>query len=325
MLLIPPGGFPDEFRNCLQVVKTKLSKGSDVCLDIMLVGSTTIPPELRDLSVRSHGSVLTVTDIDEVGAIAQRLKNEQSFGAWVIVPQVSTIPQVDQAAVQPFGGDQGAEALDALRTQIIVRSKIIDAMIAEANSILVPLSKQDNPDKPLSEAVKTQVNNARVNLQSFSTLRQNLDGAEVDARAKTDDPKVSKEEKHTANQNVLKLIALTRDSLKSLEGSINLARNMINIVSKKAVSPDEKNADNLVELFNLAQGYFNPDEKIKGLDFEQLKNDTADEKEKEIIDSLKNENISKIERLRRFLRLHEKWLEANLSRQPRRRTHLQAN
>ena len=99
-ILVPPGPLPDDFRSYLQIMKTKLKDDYDVRLDIVLVGSATIPEELRDLSAKSHGSVLTVTDLDEVGAIAQRLKNEQSAGAWVIVPQVSAIPQVRQAAIQ---------------------------------------------------------------------------------------------------------------------------------------------------------------------------------------------------------------------------------
>ena len=144
-LLVPPGGFPDDFRSYLQVMKTKLREDYDVRLDIVLVGPAEIPPELRDLSVKSHGSVLTVTDLDEVGAIAQRLKNEQSSGAWVIVPQVSTIPQVDQAAVQQFAAQQAGPGAPAqgpqdpakfakeIRDEIVARKKIIDAMIGEVN------------------------------------------------------------------------------------------------------------------------------------------------------------------------------------------------
>jgi hypothetical protein len=92
-VLVPPGGLPPRVGEMLQILQTKLRDDFDVRLDVVMVGATTIPAELRNLSVVSHGSVLTVTDIDEIGAIAQRLKNEQCSGSWVTLPQQSTIPQ----------------------------------------------------------------------------------------------------------------------------------------------------------------------------------------------------------------------------------------
>ena len=44
---------------------------TDVRFDIGLVGTAVIPPFLRDLSHRTQGTVLTVTDIDEIGAVAR--------------------------------------------------------------------------------------------------------------------------------------------------------------------------------------------------------------------------------------------------------------
>ncbi len=300
-VLVPPGGFPEDLRSYLQVMKIKLGDDYDVRLDIVLVGSATILPELRDLCLRSHGSVLTVTDLDEVGAIAQRLKDEQSSGAWVIVPQVSTIPQVVQASVPSVAGNPGDSGTPDLGTQIKVRFEIVKKMIEEAKSFLGPPEPQGNQALSLPEAVKSQLENASLNLQNFESLLNNLRAAEAAAG----DSRKCREERIAGNYRVLRLIALTRDSLKSLEGSINLASNMTNI-------DDSKEADPLVKLSKLAKGYFNPEEKIAGLDFDQLKNDAAEEKEKQFIESLKNEKISKLERLRRFLRLHEKWLEANL-------------
>ena len=92
-VLVPPGGLPLQVGGMLQILQTKLRDDFDVRLDVVMVGATSIPDELRNLSVTSHGSVLTVTDIDEIGAIAQRLKNEQTSGSWVALPQQSTIPQ----------------------------------------------------------------------------------------------------------------------------------------------------------------------------------------------------------------------------------------
>jgi len=89
-VLVPPGNLPLGIEQSLDVLRAKL-QGVDVRLDLVLVGPATIPPTLRDLSVRSGGSILTITDIDEIGAIAQRLKNEETSGAWIVVPQQGTI------------------------------------------------------------------------------------------------------------------------------------------------------------------------------------------------------------------------------------------
>jgi hypothetical protein len=94
-VLVPPGGLPPELSGMLQVFQTKLRDDFDVRLDVATVGVGQVPDTLRHLSVVSHGSMLTVTDLDEVGAIAQRLKNEQTSGSWVTVPQPSTLPQRD--------------------------------------------------------------------------------------------------------------------------------------------------------------------------------------------------------------------------------------
>ncbi len=90
-VLVPPGSLPPGVEQSLDVLRAKL-QGVDVRLDLVLVGPATIPSMLRDLSVRSGGSILTITDIDEIGAIAQRLKNEQTSGSWIVVPQQGTIP-----------------------------------------------------------------------------------------------------------------------------------------------------------------------------------------------------------------------------------------
>ena len=51
-----------------------------------------------DLVQRSGGVVLTITDIHETGAIAQRLKNEQSAGAWITVPRQFDLPCGEEPA-----------------------------------------------------------------------------------------------------------------------------------------------------------------------------------------------------------------------------------
>ena len=92
-MLVPPGGLPPNVSQSLDVLRAKLPPGSDVRLDIVLVGPTDIPESLRDMAIRSRGSILTINDIDEIGAIAQRLKNEQTSGSWLVIPQQGTIPR----------------------------------------------------------------------------------------------------------------------------------------------------------------------------------------------------------------------------------------
>ena len=100
IFLVPPGGLPASFGDQLQVLHAKLKSGLDVRIDVVIVGPTPIPEELRHLSAISRGTVLNITDIDEIGAISQRLKNEQSSGSWVTVPQQAKFSTVE---VPPTG------------------------------------------------------------------------------------------------------------------------------------------------------------------------------------------------------------------------------
>ncbi|WP_422924365.1 hypothetical protein [Singulisphaera sp. PoT] len=90
-VLIPPGGLPIDLGAQVPKIRDQLPKDADVRLDLVLVGPAKLDTEVRDLALSTRGSVLTVTDIDEIGAIAQRLKNEQSSGNWVIIPQQATL------------------------------------------------------------------------------------------------------------------------------------------------------------------------------------------------------------------------------------------
>ncbi|HWE35760.1 MAG TPA: choice-of-anchor X domain-containing protein [Isosphaeraceae bacterium] len=87
ILLVPPGGLPEELDGPLKALREQVIGKVDVRLDIALVGRATIPAALRDLALRSGGLVVTITDVDEVGAIAQLLANRQAQGNWVIIPE----------------------------------------------------------------------------------------------------------------------------------------------------------------------------------------------------------------------------------------------
>ena len=96
VILVPPGGLPKSLTEDLRAIDAQLPADIDVRVDVILVGPTSIPDSLRNFVVKSRGSILTVTDIDEVGSIAQRLKNEQSTGSWVVIPQQGKIPAIPE-------------------------------------------------------------------------------------------------------------------------------------------------------------------------------------------------------------------------------------
>ena len=102
-ILVPPGGLLGAVGEQVPLIRDRIKRlgsGPDVRLDVILVGAESLATPIRDAVVDSQGSVLTVTDVDEIGAIAQRLKNEQTSGSWVIIPQQGNF-SIDQGS--PFG------------------------------------------------------------------------------------------------------------------------------------------------------------------------------------------------------------------------------
>ena len=108
VFLVPPGGLDADLKSLFEALRRQLIVKGDVRLDLVLVGAPDVPAELRDIAVGTGGSVVTLSDIDEVGAVAQRLKNDQTSGAWVVVPQQGVIRG------RFTGNDSGARAADAL-------------------------------------------------------------------------------------------------------------------------------------------------------------------------------------------------------------------
>ena len=91
VLVVPPGGLPLDLIARLEAIRSLVIGHSDLRLDIVQLGTAPIPRQLRDFAIRSDGAILTVTDQDEVGAVSQRLANDQSQGTWVNVPIQGTI------------------------------------------------------------------------------------------------------------------------------------------------------------------------------------------------------------------------------------------
>jgi hypothetical protein len=111
-VLVPPGGLPPDFGESLLPLRQQFIGKTDLRLDLALVGFAYIPPELRDLVTRTQGMILTVTDIDEVGAVAQRLTGEQTQGTWVSIPQQDYL-LINQAQANwvPQWENEGGERL----------------------------------------------------------------------------------------------------------------------------------------------------------------------------------------------------------------------
>lgn len=106
-ILVPPGGLPDELGQAFESFRERMLYGADVRLDLIFIGTATVPDRLRDLQVRTGGSAMIAFDVDDVGAIAQRLKKEGVSGSWVIPPQKGIIDFTNRT--QNFGvGDPDA-------------------------------------------------------------------------------------------------------------------------------------------------------------------------------------------------------------------------
>ncbi|MHC5538191.1 choice-of-anchor X domain-containing protein [Singulisphaera rosea] len=91
IVLVPPGGFPEDIGSSLEPFRDAVLNDSDVRVDLIVAASGTVPRRLRDLSVRSGGIVMSVADIDEIGVAAQRLRTEGVSGSWVIAPHKGTV------------------------------------------------------------------------------------------------------------------------------------------------------------------------------------------------------------------------------------------
>lgn len=210
-LLVPPGGLPDDLSQLLGVLKTKLKDNYDVRLDIVQVGSSPIDDVLRDLCVKSHGSVIALTDVDELGAIAQRLKNEESSGSWVIIPQQGVLPRAEPLVAE----DQAGDAAEKVAKQILSEYDAFKKSSEEAAKLL---SKAVKNRGFLSVPIQTQVDYALANTQSFANLIDQLQVLVASTKAY-----VATDEQHLKNLKTVKLIGEARQQLKRVEASLRRA------------------------------------------------------------------------------------------------------
>jgi hypothetical protein len=87
VILTPPGGLTQETGDSLEVFRQRVLNNAGVRVDLVTLGSYPVPLRLRDLVHKSGGTVQSAIDIDEAGAISQRLMNDQAAGSWVAIPE----------------------------------------------------------------------------------------------------------------------------------------------------------------------------------------------------------------------------------------------
>lgn len=121
IIISPPGGLPRELSDELESLRKRIQKNGDVRLDVIEMFSGSLPLRLRDQVHVSGGSVQFVSDIDELGATAQRLKNDISAGSWVSAPEFGVIDLGPRLAESQLIGNQAGESLGSFWWDIRTR------------------------------------------------------------------------------------------------------------------------------------------------------------------------------------------------------------
>src|SRR5208282_2623746 len=156
ILISPPGGLPTELSDELEGLRARIQRNGDVRLDVIEMFDGDIPLRLRDEVYQSGGTVQFTADIDELGAIAQRLKNDISAGSWVTYPELGTIDLNLASAINP--GRAG-------RTEVLAPNYWRDIVTRFAGE----------PDKPrdgLLSEFKMEINDEL--LGTFDFISENL-------------------------------------------------------------------------------------------------------------------------------------------------------
>lgn len=73
ILVIPPDGLSKNMNDTLEVVRKTILEGSDVRVDLVLVGYATVPLRFHDMVAQTGGSIQVLGDVDELGLVASAL------------------------------------------------------------------------------------------------------------------------------------------------------------------------------------------------------------------------------------------------------------
>lgn len=237
-VLIPPGGLPPGLGQSLEALRAKIDPSTDIRLDLVLVGPQKIDSRLRDLVTRSRGSVATVADIDEVAVIAQRLRDEQTSGAWVIMPQPGTIP----SGVKPVSASEFEERL----TWAHAHSADVAQQLHAADTRLQQAAARIAENR--TETSRQQIDRARQISRALLNTIQRLHQWPAGQNRPENPAEFLAFRQALARQNggLMALIGESRDSLAT-------ARQLVQLASRPEVQADEQTRD-LYDLAAYLQG-----------------------------------------------------------------------
>ena len=128
IVIVPPGGFPENLGNQLESLRKRMALNPDVRLDIVQIDTGIVPERLRDLRARSRGSSLLAFDIDSFGAIGQRLRGEGLAGSWVIIPEqghLDLTPSSQKSGDAAIGASLDPSQMPRLQPLGILRDRLL--------------------------------------------------------------------------------------------------------------------------------------------------------------------------------------------------------
>ncbi len=226
-VLIPPDGLPPGLGQSLEALRAKIDPSTDIRLDLVLVGPQKIDSRLRDLAIRSRGSVATVADIDEVAVIAQRLRDEQTSGAWVIMPHPGTIP----SGVKPVSAGEFTDRLQWAQTHadhVIQQLAAADVRLQQAAERIA---------QTRTETSRQQLDRARQISRSLLNAVQRLHGLSW-RNPPENAAEIASFRQELARQNG-SLMALIGEG----RASLAVARQLVQLASRPEVQADEQTRD----------------------------------------------------------------------------------
>jgi hypothetical protein len=220
-VLIPPGGLPREVDDLLKHFRDEdLVRKSDIRLDVVVVGAQEVPVLLLDLCERSGGVVLTVSDTHETGAVAQRLKNEQSAGSWIAFPRQFDLACGNPKLVPP--GKDSKDSKDFYFNQALNTLRISqDATDAKKK----PQGETDANGKSPREVIEGKASQISEQFDKIScSIKCKLPAVKTDVEKKTNPLEPDPEAAKTSDAAV-KLSPGELGELRAIDGSIDRLRN----------------------------------------------------------------------------------------------------
>ena len=239
IIIAPPGGITNSLDDELEQFRTMILADSDVRVDVILFGEeSNIPLRLRDMVAQSGGSVQSALDLDEIGAVAQRIGNEIAAGSWVSPPKpgyilLSNLNSEEAAAVaKAINKPKQALSVKELLKKYMeeIPKEEILSQISERRSLLSQsIVDIENFNKPLFAFIDLFVRNdnispdyqsVRLTISNLLKLRDSLKSMKIDFLKLVDGPIDA--DTNDALSALLKKNYDTKQSLRTLFGSPTL-------------------------------------------------------------------------------------------------------